>query len=104
MRRIGQHQRAAGYERELAELENREPESWVSDYVGERSPGFVKAPDLKLPPLSAKNQAKLKRAIARKHREQGREGLAAMLEREADALAPEHVEEPLGDEHAEEAA
>lgn len=63
-----------------------------------------KAPDVELPKPSLKTQAALNRAAARRHREQGQEGLAAMLEREADALAPEHVEEPLGDEHAEEAA
>ena len=104
LRKVGQHQRAAGYERELAELENREPEGWVNDLVADRATGVVKAPDVTLPAPSAKMQAELRRAIAKKHREQGREGLAAMLEREADALMPEHVEEPMGDAHAEEAA
>lgn len=101
LRKVGQHHRAAVYERELAALEGRQPESWVEDHIGERPAGFVPAPDLKLPPLSAKNQAALHRAIATKHRDQGRAGLASMLERQADALAPEHGEEPLGDEHGE---
>lgn len=104
MRRIGQHQRAAGYERELAELENREPEDWINDLPTDQATGVAKAPDVDLPKPSPKMQAALNRAAARRHREQGREGLAAMLEREADALAPEHVEEPIGDEHVEEAA
>jgi len=101
LRKVGQHHRAAQHERELAALENREPESWVNDYIGDRAPGFVKAPDPKLPPVSPSSQAALLRTVARKHREQGREGLAAMLERQADALAPVYVEEPLGDAHGE---
>lgn len=104
LRKVGEHHRAAGYERELAALENRAPESWVDDYVGERSPGFVQAPDLKLPPVSAANQAALNRSIAREHRKRGTVRYAEMLEREADVLAPEHVDEPLGDEHHEAAA
>lgn len=95
---------AIAAEKRLAEIEGRAVADWTREGLNS-GPGEVpKAPDLKLPPLSAKNEAALKRAIARKHREQGREGLAVMLEREADALAPEHVDEPLGDEHAEEAA
>ena len=95
---------AIAAEKRLAELEGRAPADWTRESLNSSPGEATKAPDLKLPPLSAKNQAALHRAVARKHREQGREGLAAMLEREADALAPEHVEEPLGDEHAEEAA
>lgn len=91
-------------EKRLAEIEGRTVADWARQGIDPGAREAAKAPDLKLPPLSAKNDAALKRAVARKHREQGREGLAAMLEREADALAPEHVEEPLGDEHAEEAA
>ena len=101
LRKVGQHHRAAAYERELAALENREPAGWVDEHIGERPAGFVKAPDIELPAPSAKTQAALNRAAARRHREQGRVGIAEMLERQADALAPEHVEEPLGDEHGE---
>lgn len=104
LRKVGQHERAAGYERELANLENREPEDWVNELVADRAAGAVKAPDVELPKPSPKMQAALNRAAAKRHRQQGREGLAAMLEREADVLAPEHVEEPMGEEHAEEAA
>lgn len=91
-------------EKRLAEIEGRTVADWARQGIDPGAGETAKAPDLKLPPLSAKNDAALKRAVARKHREQGREGLAAMLEAQADALAPEHVEEPLGDEHAEEAA
>lgn len=101
LRRVGQHQRAAEYERELADLESREPEGWVNDCVPDRAPGLVKAPEIKLPEPSPKTRAALNRAAAKRHRDQGRAAMAAMLEREADALAPEHVEEPLGDEHGE---
>lgn len=104
LRRVGQHHRAAQYERELAGLENREPESWVDHHGADRAQGFVKAPDIDLPKPSPKTQAALNRAAARRHREQGREGLAVMLEREADALDPQHVEEPLGDDHLEQGA
>ncbi len=99
LRKVGRHHDAAKYERELAGLENREPDSWVDDYIGERSAGFVKAPDPKLPPVSPANQAALKRSVAKEHRKRGNVSYAEMLEREADALAPEHVEEPMGDEH-----
>ena len=101
LRRVGHHQRAAEHERELAALENREPESWVNHHGADRAPGFVKAPDIKLPAPSAKTQAALNRAAAKRHRDQGRVAMAEVLEREADALVPLYVEEPLGDEQGE---
>jgi hypothetical protein len=104
LRRIGQHQRAAQHERELADLESREPESWVNDHAADRAPGFVKAPDIELPAPSPKTQAALNRAAAKRHRQQGRVVIAEMLEREADALAPEHVEEPVGEDYEQGAA
>lgn len=88
----------------LAEIERRDPEAWACGGTDVAPVEASKPVDSALPSLSPKNQAALNRAIARKHREQGRAGIAAMLEREADGLMPEHVEEPLGDEHAEEAA
>lgn len=95
---------AVAAEKRLAEIEGREPEAWTRQGPSSAAAEAPKAPDVTLPAPSAKTRAALNRAAARRHREQGREGLAAMLEREADALAPERVEEPLGDEHAEEAA
>lgn len=92
---------AIAAEKRLAEIEGRQPEDWARAAVAEIGAEGPRVTDLKLPPVSPANQAALKRALARKHREQGREGLAEMLEREADALAPEHAEEPLGDEHGE---
>lgn len=104
LRRIGQHHRAAEHERELAALESREPESWVNDHGADRAPGLAKAPDIKLPAPSPKTQAALNRAAARRHRQQGRVGIAEMLEAEADALAPEHIEEPIGEDYEQGAA
>jgi len=101
LRKVGQHQRAAGYERELAELENREPEGWVNDHLADRATGPVKAPDVELPKPSPKMQAALNRAAAKRHRQQGREKLAAMLDREADALDPAYADEPIGNQHGE---
>lgn len=95
---------AIAAEKRLAEIEHREPEAWTRQGPSKAVAEAPKAPDVDLPKPSPKMQAALNRAAAKRHREQGREGLAVMLEREADALAPEHVEEPLGDEHAEEAA
>lgn len=91
-------------EKRLAEIEGRQPADWIREGLSAGTGEAPAAPKVELPPPSPKMQARLNRAAARRHREQGRESLAAMLEREADALAPEHVEEPLGDEHAEEAA
>ncbi len=94
---------AIAAEKRLADIEGREPGDWTR-HAPSTAADAPKAPDVELPKPSPKMQAALNRALARRHREQGREGLAAMLEREADGLAPEHVEEPLGDQHAEEAA
>lgn len=91
-------------EKRLAEIEGRQPGDWIRDGLSASTSQGAKALDVDLPATSPKTQAALNRAAARRHREQGREGLAAMLEREAEALAPERVEEPIGDEHAEEAA
>lgn len=91
-------------EKRLAEIEGRQPGKWIHDALSASVSEGPKAPDVDLPATSPKTQAALNRAAARRHREQGREGVAAMLEREADALDQQHVDEPLGDEHAEEAA
>lgn len=95
---------AIAAEKRLAEIERREPGAWIRDGLSASTSEGLKPPDVELPKPSPKTQAALNRAAARRHREQGREGIAAMLEREADALAPERREEPIGDEHAEEAA
>ena len=91
-------------EKRLAEIEGRQPGGWIRDGLTPSPTEGPKAPDVDLPAPSPKMQAALNRAAAKRHREQGREGVAAMLEREADALDPQHVDEPTGDEHAEEAA
>lgn len=91
-------------EKRLAEIEGRAVADWTREGLRAGPADSPKAPDVDLPAPSPKTQALLNRAAARRHREQGRVAIAEMLEREADALVPEHVEEPLGDEHAEEAA
>lgn len=92
---------AIAAEKRLAEIEGRAPGDWIRDGLIGGAGETLKAPDVELPKPSPKTQAALNRAAARRHRQQGREGVAAMLEREADALDPQHVEEPLGDEHGE---
>lgn len=91
-------------EKRLAQIEARQPGDWIREGLSASTGDAPKAPDVDLPKPSPKMQAALNRALAKRHRQQGRESLAVMLEREADALAPEHVEEPLGDDHAEQAA
>lgn len=90
---------AADWERQLARAEGREPEAWVADMGNPISAavGIKKAPEIR---PSARTAALMLGARARWWRKYI-PGWADRLEREADALAPEHVEEPLGDEHGE---
>ncbi|KAF0102218.1 MAG: hypothetical protein FD144_2653 [Rhodospirillaceae bacterium] len=92
---------AAKWERELAVAEGREPERWAVDAGISSSGPLLTVPVIK---PSKRSAALLLNARARWWRKNRLDQHADQLEREADALAPEHVEEPLGDEHAEEAA
>ncbi len=95
--------KAAEWERQLAKAEGRAPAAWALDMGNPISaPAQVeKAPEIK---PTARNAALMLKARARWWRKNGVDVHADRLERAADALAPEHVEEPMGDAHAEEAA
>lgn len=89
--------KAADYERQLAKVEGREPAAWAAEVgIPTAQPAIVeKAPEIK---PTAQNAALLLRARARWWRKYI-PGWGERLEREADALAPEHVEEPLGEDY-----
>lgn len=93
---------AADWERQLARAEGREPEAWAADMGNPTSARVTieNAPEIKPSPRTATLMLGARARWWRKYIP----GWADRLEREADALAPEHVEEPLGDEHVEEAA
>lgn len=102
LRRVGRHFSAAGYERALAVLEERAPESWVNDYTSDRVVGVSLTDKFKLPTVSPKNQAKTLRSAAAFHRAAGRASYAALLEIQANEIdAPPAIDEPLGDNHYE---
>jgi hypothetical protein len=87
----GDDHKAAGYERELAAIENRPVEHWARA-PGPLNPKPAVARDTTvLPPLSTGMQAALRGALARKHRAQGNGKYADTLEREARALGPSNV-------------
>lgn len=100
-------------ERALALIERRPIAEWAARFFEERgaargSAGLISVgraasavvPTRQISP-TPKSAAALKRSNARWARSQGRGADAARLEAEADALDPQHVEEPVGDEHGE---
>lgn len=88
-RKRGDAAKAARYERELAQLENREPEAWASETTAETGipVSTNERPDAPVP-LSASMQARTLRSTAQFHRAAGRERYADQLDRQADALMP----------------
>lgn len=79
--------RAREAERELAKIEQRDPENWVYDDPAPAPPSAT-APAYELRTMSPEHTATLKRAIARKHRAEGRTELAAKLFAEAHDIWP----------------
>jgi hypothetical protein len=94
-RKVGKVRKAAGYERELAEIEGREVEDWARDPQPVPRPSD-KPDEVTLPSPSPEAQARLKIAVAKSWRAQGNETRASSLEREAQTLAP-HLFEDVRD-------
>lgn len=89
--KIGKRFRAAGYERDLAALEKREPDDWARNPPTEQQVAD-KADDVKLPPPSPEAQARLNLALAKSWRARGIDARAESLERQARELAPQIFE------------
>ncbi len=96
LRRVGQTARAAVYERQIAAREKRDVESWVNELVSRETTSITTHAIVESAiKRSPETQAKLNRSLARSWRDQGFTERAAQLERQADALAPIHREEPV---------
>lgn len=100
----GDTAKAARYERELAQLENRESEAWASEAAANEGEKINmpsdERPDAPVP-LSASMQARTLRSTAQFHRAAGREKYADQLARQADALMPMQRTDIPGAEHGE---
>ncbi|HQS15008.1 hypothetical protein [Reyranella sp.] len=95
---------AAKWARELAAAEGREPQAWV---VESEKPAVAPAVDQAPAPAiepSARNKVLMLRARARWWRKNRLDPHAARLEAEADALDPQHIEEPIGEDYEQGAA
>lgn len=96
-RKIGSLHKAAGYERSLARMENREPEDWIhAAAVADMGiPISEKPATPPARPPSPEMRAALDVALATHHRAQGRDAYADQLEHRA-ALAgfPPALDEP----------
>lgn len=84
LRKIGQHGRAAPYERGLAKMENRAPEDWsLASHGVEKRDMAAREPS---PPLSPGMQQRTLRSLAKAYRAKGHVTQAERLETEADAI------------------
>ena len=94
---------AAEWERQLAASEGRAPEAWAAEAGIPVSASATVEKTSEIKPTT-RNAALMLKARARWWRKNRLDDHAARLEREADALAPEHIEEPVGEDYEQGAA